>query len=70
MRTVKVAIIGNLGVGKTISQVRTVICLSKARYESSLHKVCLWPILDSLTFNYWHRFHHQDSPITPNQMNP
>ena len=26
------------------------------------HKVCLWPILDSLPFNYRYRLHHQDTP--------
>jgi hypothetical protein len=26
------------------------------------YKVCLWPILDSLPFNYQYRSHHQDPP--------
>ena len=67
MRTVKVVIIGNSGVGKTSlrGQVRTInwlfirgsLCESSVLYV----KVCLGPLLDGFPFDHWDRFYHQDT---------
>jgi hypothetical protein len=63
MRTVKLVIIGNSGVGKTSfrGQVCSVGSFSKARLAKSQTTVCLWPFLNRLPFNHRYRFHHQDA---------
>jgi hypothetical protein len=61
MRTVKLVVIGNSGVGKTSlrGQVRTTIPSFLANRNND--KVCLWPLLDKLPCNHWHRFHFQNA---------
>jgi len=67
MRTVKLVIIGNSGVGKTSlrGQVRTTfisfILFGKARLANHQTTVCLWLFLDRLPFNHRYRLHHQDA---------